>query len=163
MFVDYYAILELTFGASPEAVKRAYRAQAFQWHPDRNPGQDTGTRMQAINEAYLILNDPEARERYDREYMRHQTYRAAQASEARTGPDPDRNPREQEAYVFADETLLRWMQNARRQAAELSRMTRDELRRGAGAAVEEMGRSLVSYVGVGMIFLVILAMAKSCE
>ena len=32
---DYYAILGLQPGVSPETIKRAYRAQVRQWHPDK--------------------------------------------------------------------------------------------------------------------------------
>jgi curved DNA-binding protein CbpA len=166
MFVDYYAVLETPLDSSAEDIKKAYRRMAQRWHPDRNPGADTVSRMQEINEAYLLLNDPEARARYDTEYLRYQQFRASRASQARPRPEPPGSPPgpppERQEYHFADETLLRWMQNARRQAAELSRQTKEEFLKGAGAAAEEMGQRLVSYGVIGMVFLVIFAASKGC-
>ena len=79
MFQDYYKILEVSRTASAEEITRAYRRLAQKWHPDRNPGRNTTETMALINEARLILKDPEKRARYDREYDRH-CGAAAQAS-----------------------------------------------------------------------------------
>ena len=57
MFKDYYQILDVSFSASKEEIKKAYRKMSLQWHPDRNPGADVTEMMQDINEAYKILND----------------------------------------------------------------------------------------------------------
>ena len=81
MFQDYYKILEVSRTASAEEITRAYRRLAQKWHPDRNPGRNTTETMALINEARLILKDPEKRARYDREYDRH-CGAAAQASQS---------------------------------------------------------------------------------
>jgi hypothetical protein len=57
---DYYRILGLDPGASPDQVKEAYRDMAKVWHPDRfahDPRlqQKAQERLKAINEAYEIL------------------------------------------------------------------------------------------------------------
>ena len=88
MFVDYYAILEISFDATQLEIKAAYKKQALKWHPDRNIGLDTTLRMQQINEAHLILKDAEGRERYDKEYKRYkehqrQTYNYQQQQKQR--------------------------------------------------------------------------------
>lgn len=163
MFVDYYSILEITIDAPPEEVKMSYRRMAFRWHPDRNPGEDTLARMQAVNEAHLILRDPEARARYDVEFRRYHRFKAsfeAEQEQQREG-SPSVPPRAEE-YVFADETLYRWMHNAQRQAAELSRMTQKEFMKGAGAAAQEMVKPMVSYFIVSMVFLLVFAASKGC-
>ncbi|MBX2893552.1 MAG: DnaJ domain-containing protein [Saprospiraceae bacterium] len=51
MFKDYYAILEIGNDATSEEIKSAFKKQALNWHPDRNPGVDTTSKMQVINEA----------------------------------------------------------------------------------------------------------------
>jgi len=74
MFKDYYKLLDIQQNASDEEIKKAFREQAIEWHPDRNQGTDTTLRMQEINEAYLILKDKEARARYDIEYNKFKQY-----------------------------------------------------------------------------------------
>jgi len=70
MFIDYYELFEIEQDASIAEIKSAFRKKAIFWHPDRNASKDTTQKMQLINEAYLILNDLEARKRYDIEYIR---------------------------------------------------------------------------------------------
>jgi molecular chaperone DnaJ len=56
---DPYAVLGLSPGASDEEVKKAYRALAKKYHPDRNPGDEAAARkMQEINAAYEQIKDP---------------------------------------------------------------------------------------------------------
>jgi len=64
---DYYEVLGVSRDASPDDIKKAYRQQALQYHPDRNPG-DKGSedRFKEANEAYSVLADPEKRAQYDR-------------------------------------------------------------------------------------------------
>jgi molecular chaperone DnaJ len=64
---DYYEILGVPRDADGEAVKRAYRKAALQWHPDRNPGNAAASeKFKEVAEAYQVLGDAEKRERYDR-------------------------------------------------------------------------------------------------
>ena len=67
---DPYAVLGLSPGASDEEVKKAYRALAKKYHPDRNPGDEAAARkMQEINAAYEQIKDPnKASQTYDRSY-----------------------------------------------------------------------------------------------
>ena len=71
MLKDYYSILGISFNASDEEIKRAYRALSKRWHPDMNPGLDTTAIMQDINEAYFILRDSAMRVKYDAEYVKN--------------------------------------------------------------------------------------------
>lgn len=64
---DYYETLGVARGASPEAIKKAYRAMARKHHPDVNPGDKTAEkRFKEIQQAYDILSDPEKKALYDR-------------------------------------------------------------------------------------------------
>jgi DnaJ-class molecular chaperone len=63
---DYYRVLSVAVEATEDEIRRAYRRQALQWHPDRNPGRaDTGERFKEISEAYAVLIDPRKRREYD--------------------------------------------------------------------------------------------------
>lgn len=66
--VNYYELLGLERGASPEAIKKAYRKLVQKWHPDRNPecGQECTDKMTELSEAYDILSYPETRLWHDR-------------------------------------------------------------------------------------------------
>lgn len=63
---DYYEILGLKKGASPEEIKKAFRKLAIKYHPDKNPGDKKAEdRFKEINEAYAVLSDPEKKSQYD--------------------------------------------------------------------------------------------------
>jgi len=64
---DYYDLLGVDKGASEAEVKRAYRKQALEWHPDRHKDNKEAAekRFKEINEAYQILADPKKRQAYD--------------------------------------------------------------------------------------------------
>jgi len=65
---DYYDILGISKSASAEEIKKAYRKQALEWHPDKHTGSDKEAaekRFKEINEAYQILSDREKKSAYD--------------------------------------------------------------------------------------------------
>ncbi len=69
---DYYEVLGVERGADAEAIKKAFRKKAGEFHPDRHPGL-TGAehkamedRFKEVGEAYAVLSDPDKRARYDR-------------------------------------------------------------------------------------------------
>ncbi len=63
---DYYDVMGVPRGATPEEVKKAFRRLAMKYHPDRNKNHDAAERFKEINEAYEVLSDPERRAMYDR-------------------------------------------------------------------------------------------------
>ena len=63
----YYKTLEVERTASDGEIKSAFRKQAMQFHPDRNPNDNAADhRFKEINEAYEVLKDPDKRAAYDR-------------------------------------------------------------------------------------------------
>lgn len=64
--IDYYALLEVPRSAKFDEIKRAYRKLTIKWHPDRNPGcEDCAQKMGQINEAYIVLGNPETKQFHD--------------------------------------------------------------------------------------------------
>lgn len=55
---DYYSILGLRKGASESEIKKAYRAKAKQYHPDRNKHPRAAEAFVLVNEAYEMLLNP---------------------------------------------------------------------------------------------------------
>ena len=61
MFDDPYKILGVSPDASDDEIKQAYRRLAKQYHPDRNPGDESAAKkMQQINAAYEQIKNPAA-------------------------------------------------------------------------------------------------------
>ncbi len=58
-----YHILGVSPTATGEEIKKAYRALAMRFHPDRNPGAET--RFNAVQSAYELLSDPKRRAEYN--------------------------------------------------------------------------------------------------
>lgn len=80
-----YALLELTPAASPEELRQAFRRLSKRFHPDTTllPAEEAEQAFQRLRQAYAVLNDPEARRRYDRDWRLAQL-----AAAARAAPNP---------------------------------------------------------------------------
>jgi molecular chaperone DnaJ len=64
---DPYSVLGVDRKASADDIKKAYRKLARQYHPDRNPDDESAEeRFKEIQSAYDILGDPDKRKQYDR-------------------------------------------------------------------------------------------------
>lgn len=65
-FPDHYAVLGLSFGASLNEVKKAYKEVVRKFHPDKTGGDETKTaKFFEIQEAYEALSDERVKKAYD--------------------------------------------------------------------------------------------------
>ena len=177
MFVDYYAVLEIQETASIAEIKAAFKKQALKWHPDRNLGMDTTLEMQAINEAYLILKDFEARERYNIEYQLFKRYQSAYKNQeqqrnreySNKGSSKNQSKKSYEYYDFEinDDILKKWMNSAKRQAVDLAKQTIEDFKgmasAGAKGAAKGCFNQFLAQIIIGVIFAIIFFLYKACK
>ena len=66
--MSHYTTLGVTRDASPAAIRKAYRALALKWHPDKNPDRraEAEAKFVEISAAYEVLSDDRKRDAYDR-------------------------------------------------------------------------------------------------
>ncbi len=63
---DYYKILNVPTNAGHNEIRKAFRALALQYHPDRNNGDKYKEALfREVQEAYQTLSDPKSREEYN--------------------------------------------------------------------------------------------------
>lgn len=169
MFKDYYTLLDVEFGAGQEKIRKAYYTQCKKWHPDTHPEEDTTQRMQDINEAYLILKDKEAKERYDAEYLKYKKYERGKQENTKQSREEETQKTTQEkysdtGYEFTDDVLSKWVKNARRQAKEMAEEITDELRGSLKSALKNVSDNILPVI-IGYVLgpVVIFLIFKSCS
>jgi len=64
---NHYAVLGVAFDANSADVKKAYRAAALKWHPDKNPEktEEAERVFKDVQEAFQVLSDPQKRSKFD--------------------------------------------------------------------------------------------------
>jgi curved DNA-binding protein len=66
IYKDYYKDLGIGKSATPAEIKKAYRALANKYHPDKTNGDHAAEeKFKAVNEANEVLSDPAKRKKYD--------------------------------------------------------------------------------------------------
>jgi curved DNA-binding protein CbpA len=171
MFVDYYSVLEVKETASLEEIKKAFKIQAIKWHPDKNLDSDTHEMMQLINEAYLILKDEEARNRYDIEYQKFKAFKQRKTEATRQEPKTSKRTEKEKyhykEYNYDDEILNNWVQNAKRQAVDLAKQAIRDFKgmsaAGAKGAAKGCYTQLLAQIAIGIFFIFIFALSKGCD
>lgn len=67
---DPYSALGIEKNANENQIKKAYRALALQYHPDKNPGnKEAEEKFKQISAAYEALLDPQKMRDYNKTYM----------------------------------------------------------------------------------------------
>jgi curved DNA-binding protein CbpA len=64
--IDAYKVLQVDPEAEDEVIQAAYRRLARKYHPDLTEVADAAARMSAINAAWALIGEPDARAAYDR-------------------------------------------------------------------------------------------------
>jgi len=120
MFIDYYKIFELPKNASKEEIKKRYRELAKKYHPDINKDENATILMQELLEAYYILSDDEARERYDLLYDRFYAYKKESKTKSNNSSSSYSQDSKTEfhGFQFNDPILEKWILNAKNQALD---------------------------------------------
>jgi DnaJ-class molecular chaperone len=65
---NLYNILGIAPNATPDEIKKRYRAMAMRFHPDRNSDEGAQARFNAIQKAYEVLSDAQLRADYDQKF-----------------------------------------------------------------------------------------------
>lgn len=148
MFPNYYKILGLEPIASKEEIKKAYRKLALEFHPDRNKSPNAHEKFIEINEAYLLLYDDEARQKYDIEfkfYFEEQNKESAQDFKSSHTSEEQfyaKSSSFEEETKFRDDNLNDWSSKAKSQGAEYARMAFEDFSKMVLGFVKETGFQL---------------------
>jgi curved DNA-binding protein CbpA len=91
---DAYKVLQVDAEAEDEVIQAAYRRLARKYHPDVAAGPEAASRMAAINAAWELIGEPDARAAYDRSRTASagRGSEAPDAGSAASPPPPRANP-----------------------------------------------------------------------
>jgi len=139
-FPNYYQRLGVSRHATKDEIKKAYRKLALEFHPDKNKSSDAHEKFIAINEAYLILYDDEARKKYNVEYDYHfgrkMDYTAEQKAQS------EKESYDNRKHHFDDNDLNDWSSKARQQGADYAKMAFEDFSNLVLGFVKETGFQL---------------------
>ena len=165
MLPDYYKTLGVDKTATKAELKKSYRILAKKYHPDVNKSPNATIEMQNIQEAYFILNDDEARLRYNVQYekvygdaKKHYHYTSSKSQDQSKQED-----KEQYSYQFNDPILEKWILNAKRQSEEfvknLYTNSKGVIASGCSYYFKGLGISLIIFILI-VILIRIISMSK---
>lgn len=165
MLPDYYKIFGLSKNATQAEIKKRYRELAKKYHPDVNKSPDATSKMQEIQEAYYILSDDEARERYDIQYERvygNKSEGFKQSSHSQTNQtynEKKENYKEQ----FSDPILEKWIINAKKQAYDFVKNTYRDTKGIAASGCSYYFKTLGICILVLIVISIILAIFRAIK
>lgn len=140
--LDHYRTCGLTHTADAAAIRSAYRRLAKEYHPDVSTRSDAHARFIAITEAYEVLSDVVARDKYDRTRQSPSPKRASPHNEARYARDTE--ARQRAARAHAEEY-------SRMRYAQFDADVFDSV---AGYVVPKM----LGCVGIGVVAIIVLVL-----
>lgn len=116
-----YTVLGISSAADPQAIRRAYKKLAVEFHPDRNNSPEAVARFKEVSEAYAILTNERERQRYARrrrqEYAAREEHRQREAAAAWRRTSEQRSAAataaEQAFWAYARQVHARRQQTAR--------------------------------------------------
>ena len=104
-----YEVLEVSEKASKEVIEKAYKVLVKKYHPDLQDAsnkEEADKKMKEINEAYSILSDEIAREKYDEELkMQKQQEESKTYNNYTENSRAKNNQTEQDLYKKQEEIL----------------------------------------------------------
>jgi len=107
--------------------------------------------MQLINEAYLILKDDEARERYDKQYYQF-------VNQKKQSNNQEEN--QWQNYNSNDDILNDWIKKAKRQAKEMVMMSIEDLvgmsQAATSAAWEKTKYAILILIVIHILFILLM-------
>ena len=163
MFKDYYEILGIELGATPQEIKSAYRNMSKKWHPDKNPNLDVKEIMQDINEAYTILKKETSRQRYDVEYKNFKEKIKQYTSYNNASSNNDKTYNYNYDYNIYDETLKQDINYAREQAKKLVKEFLESFHNTSKQAAKGAWDEAKSYIIGGILATLIFALIRNCN
>lgn len=156
MIPDYYFILGLDRNASNQEIKTAFRKLALKYHPDKCQRTDAHDKFVSINEAYTILSDKIAKQKYDFEYdlrkKKNQYNRTKASSKDNTHRE---DAKDKKSNVYTDEDLNDKSKRARERGSYYAKMNFNEyalyLKKLLNETVEQTKNTLLVYFGLMLI------------
>ena len=142
MIPNLYNILQVDRYASKEEIKKAYRKLALQWHPDKNKSPKAHDKFIEINEAYLILSDDDARNKYNIEYDLCFAAKTEIKEEQIFGEyqSTNNNGSYKQKASYKDPDLNNWTSTAKKQAEKYASMSFSDFSKLIGEIIVETGK-----------------------